>query len=72
MTFDRISVNPDMMGGLPCLKGVAIPVASVAAMVSMGMTVEDILDEMPGITTEDVSQALQYAALAARERAHSF
>ncbi|HBW18499.1 MAG: DUF433 domain-containing protein [Streptosporangiaceae bacterium] len=68
MTFERITTNPDVMGGLPCIRGLRFPVATVVAMVADGMTVEQILAEHPDLTREDVREALLYAAEAVRER----
>jgi uncharacterized protein (DUF433 family) len=68
VTFERITTNPDVMGGLPCIRGLRFPVATVVAMVADGMTVEQILAEHPDLTREDVREALRYAAEAVRER----
>ncbi len=68
MTFERITTNPDVMGGLPCIRGLRFPVATVVAMVADGMTVEQILAEHPDLAREDVREALLYAAEAVRER----
>lgn len=68
MTFERITTNPDVMGGLPCIRGLRFPVATVVAMVADEMTVEQILAEHPDLTREDVREALLYAAEAVRER----
>ena len=56
------------MGGVPCLRGLRIPVASVVAMVADGMTEAEILAAYPDLQREDISEALQYAAEAVRER----
>lgn len=56
------------MGGLPCIRGLRFPVATVVAMVADGMTVEQILAEHPDLAREDVREALLYAAEAVRER----
>jgi uncharacterized protein (DUF433 family) len=68
MTFSRITTDPDMMGGQPCIRGMRMPVATVVAMVADGMTVSEIIAEHPDLTPEDVREALQYAAEAVRER----
>lgn len=67
MNFDRITSDPDL-GGVPCIRGLRIPVATVVGMVADGMTVEEILDAYPDLEAEDVGQALHYAAEAVRER----
>lgn len=56
------------MGGLPCIRGFRIPVSTVVAMVADGMTVSEILADLPDLEAEDVAEALRYAAEAVRER----
>jgi uncharacterized protein (DUF433 family) len=68
VTFQRITVDADVMGGVPCLRGLRIPVATVVAMVADGMTTGEILAELPDLTAEDVTEALRFAALALLER----
>ena len=67
MTFERITVEPDKMGGQPCIRGLQIPVATVV-MVPDGMSPEQIVDELPDLEMADVAEALRYAAEALRER----
>jgi uncharacterized protein (DUF433 family) len=69
MAFERITVEADKMGGIPCIRGLRMPVATVVAMVADGMTVEEILADFPELEPEDVRAALLYAAEAVRERA---
>jgi len=68
MTFQRITVNPHQMGGVPCLRGLRIPVATVVGMVADGMSDERILRAYPDLTGDDIREALRYAAEAVRER----
>jgi uncharacterized protein (DUF433 family) len=68
MTFDRITVRADQMGGVPCIRGLRIPVATVVGMVADGMTREEILAAYPDLEPADIEQALRYAADAVRER----
>jgi uncharacterized protein (DUF433 family) len=68
MNFTRITVEPDKMGGVPCIRGLRIPVATVVGMVADGMSEEEILKAYPDLETEDIHQALHYAAEAVRER----
>lgn len=68
MRFPRITVEPNQMGGVPCIRGLRIPVASVVGMVADGMAAEDILHAFPDLEREDVREALRYAAEAVRER----
>lgn len=68
MTWTRITVNPNQMGGVPCLRSLRIPVATVVGMVAEGMTNEEILRAYPDMVEEDIREALAYAAEAVRER----
>ncbi len=68
MRFDRITTDPDQMGGLPCMRGLRIPVAAVVDMVAEGMTVAEIIGNYPDLEPEDVEEALHYAAESVRER----
>jgi uncharacterized protein (DUF433 family) len=68
MNFTRITVEPDKMGGVPCIRGLRIPVATVVGMVADGMSEKEILKAYPDLETEDIRQALHYAAEAVRER----
>jgi len=68
MRFDRITVDPRQMAGVPCIRGLRIPVATVVGMVADGMTVEEILGAYPDLEREDVREALRYAAEALTER----
>ena len=67
-TFTRITVDPSQMGGLPCIRGLRIPVATVVGMVADGMAEAEILSAYPDLEVEDVREALRYAAEAVRER----
>lgn len=68
MSFERITVDPDKMAGQPCIRGLRIPVATVVTMVADGMTVDEIVEELPELEPADVAEALRYAAAAVRER----
>jgi uncharacterized protein (DUF433 family) len=68
MKFTRITVNPRQMDGVPCLRGLRIPVATVVAMIADGMTEAEILAAYPDLQREDITEALHYAAEAVRER----
>lgn len=68
MRYDRITVEPDKMGGVPCIRGLRVPVATVVGMVAEGMTNEEILAAYPYLEADDIRQALEYAAEAVRER----
>ena len=68
MKFRRITVDPQQMGGVPCIRGLRIPVATVVGMMADGMTAKDILAAYPDLEGDDIPEALQYAADAVRER----
>ena len=68
MDYDRITVNPHQMGGVPCIRGLRIPVATVVSMVAEGMTTDEILAAYPDLEAQDIQQSLFYAAEAVRER----
>ncbi len=68
MTFDRITVDPDLMGGAPTISGLRIPVATVVSMVADGMTADEICADLPDLSPADVTEALRYAAETVRER----
>jgi uncharacterized protein (DUF433 family) len=68
MKFSRITIDPRQMDGVPCIRGLRIPVATVVGMVADGMTREEILKAYPDLKAKDVEEALRYAAEAVRER----
>jgi uncharacterized protein (DUF433 family) len=68
MKFTRITVNPRQMGGVPCIRGLRIPVATIVGMVADGMTEAEILKAYPDLEADDIHEALHYAAEAVRER----
>ncbi len=67
MRFQRISVNPDQMGGVPCVRGPRIPVATVVSMIADGITEDDILKAYPDLEREDIRESLMSAAETVRE-----
>ena len=69
MRFTRITVDAHQMRGVPCIRGLRIPVATIVSMVSEGMTEAEILEAYPDLTFEDIREALRYAAEALQERA---
>jgi uncharacterized protein (DUF433 family) len=68
MTYQRITVDADQMGGVPCIRGMRIPVATVVGMVADAMTTAEILAAFPDLEAGDVTEALRYAAEAVQER----
>jgi uncharacterized protein (DUF433 family) len=68
MSFARITVDPKQMDGVPCIRRLRIPVATVVGMIADGMTEEEILHAFPDLEGDDIREALRYAAEAVRER----
>lgn len=68
MKFKRITVRANQMDGVPCIRGLRIPVATVVGMVAEGMKEKEILGAYPDLEREDIREALLYAAEAVRER----
>ena len=68
MRFTRITINPHQMGGVPCIRGLRIPVATVVDMVADRLSEAEILEDFPDLEPEDIREALLYAAEAVRER----
>jgi uncharacterized protein (DUF433 family) len=68
MTFERITTDPEVLGGVPCIRGLRVPVATVVGMLTDGITVEEVLADFPYLEPDDIAEALRYAAEAVRER----
>ena len=64
MAFQRITIDHEIMAGVPCIRSTRIPVVSIVAMVAERMTTEQIVADYPQLTPEDVEEALRYAAAA--------
>jgi uncharacterized protein (DUF433 family) len=60
--FDRITFDPNILGGKACIRGMRIPVSLVVNLVAHGMSVADIVAEYPDLVEDDIAQALKYAA----------
>ncbi len=67
-TLDRITQDPAVMGGKPCIRGMRVTVGTVVGQIGAGRTIEAILDDYPYLEREDIAQALRYAAWRAEER----
>lgn len=61
-------MNPKQMGGVPCIRGLRIPVATVVGMTANGMTPDEVVRELPPLDLEDVAAALRFAADAVADR----
>jgi uncharacterized protein (DUF433 family) len=68
VAFERIAIDHRVMGGVPCIRGTRIPVATVVGMVADGMSTQEIVADFPQLSAEDVQDALRYAAAAVDER----
>jgi uncharacterized protein (DUF433 family) len=68
MQFTRITIDPQRMAGVPCIRDLRIPVATVVEMVAEGMEAAEILRAYPDLEQEDIRESLQFAAEAVRER----
>lgn len=68
MHFTRITVNPAQMGGVPCIRGLRIPVATVVGMIADGMSATEVIAELPDLDGDDIREALHFAAEAVREQ----
>ena len=64
----RITFNPEVMGGKPCIRGIRITVGTVVGLVASGKTVDEVLADYPYLEQEDILEALSYAAWRAGER----
>jgi len=67
MKFTRITVRADQLDGEPCIRGLRIPVSAVVGLVAQGLSREEIAGLYPDLDSEDISEALRFAAAAVRE-----
>jgi uncharacterized protein (DUF433 family) len=66
--FTRITQNPAVMGGKPCIRGVRVTVGMIVGQIGAGWSIEQLLADYPYLLREDVLEALRYAAWRAQER----
>ena len=64
--LDRITLNPEVMGGKPCIRGMRVTVGMIVGEIGAGQSIEDLLADYPYLEREDIMQALQYAAWLAK------
>ena len=64
----RITFNPEVMGGKPCIRGLRVTVGTIVGLVASGKTVDEVLADYPYLEREDILEALSYAAWRAEER----
>jgi len=61
-TLDRITQNPAVMGGKPCIRGMRVTVGMIVGQIGAGISIEELLSDYPYLERDDIMQALQYAA----------
>ena len=66
--FSRITQNPEVMGGKPCIRGMRVTVGMIVGQIGAGRSVDDLLADYPYLERDDVLEALRYAAWRAQER----
>ena len=72
MKFERITTDPKVFGGKPCVRGLRFPVSRLLGLLAAGQTPEEILSSYPYLEAEDIQAAIQYAALLADEQVVEF
>jgi uncharacterized protein (DUF433 family) len=66
--FTRITQNPAVMGGKPCIRGLRVTVGVIVGQIGAGRTVDELLADYPYLEREDIPEALRYAAWRAQQR----
>lgn len=70
--FDRITFDPQIMGGRACIRGMRVTVSLVVSLVANGMNNREIIEAYPYLEEADIQACLKYAAFLANEEIHSF
>jgi uncharacterized protein (DUF433 family) len=65
--LDRITFDPNVMGGKPCIRGMRVTVGTIVGLIASGSTPEEILADYPYLEAEDITAALSYAAWRSEE-----
>ena len=60
--LERITIDPEVMGGQPCIRGLRIPVSLIIRLIASGKKMERIIEDYPELEEEDLRQSLEYAA----------
>jgi uncharacterized protein (DUF433 family) len=68
MSSGRITIDPNQMGGLPCIRGMRVTVSAIVGQLAAGRTIDEVLGDYPYIERADVLAALEFAAAAVSER----
>jgi len=69
--FDRITFDPQIMGGHACIRGMRIPVSVIVGQIAHGAPFEEILEGYPDLEREDIQQAIEYAAWLTQEQVYN-
>ena len=72
MTFQRITIDPEVCGGKPCIRGLRFPVSRLLGLLAAGETPESILENYPYLELGDIQEALSYGAFLADEQVIEF
>lgn len=72
MKFERITVDPNVCTGKPCIRGLRFPVSRLLGLLAFGETKESILNAYPYLEAEDIEEALRYAAYLSEEETMEF
>ena len=72
MTFKRVTINPNICGGKPIIRGLRFPVSRLLGLLAAGETTDSILESYPYLEKEDITEVLQYAAFLADEQVIEF
>jgi uncharacterized protein (DUF433 family) len=67
-TFTRVTQDPAVMGGKPCIRGLRVTVGMIVSQIGAGRSIEELLADYPYLERDDVLEALRYAAWRAQER----
>jgi uncharacterized protein (DUF433 family) len=68
MSFERVTIDPARMRGLPCIRDTRMTVSAVLGQLAAGRSIEQVLDDYPYLEKDDVLAALEFAAAAVQER----
>jgi uncharacterized protein (DUF433 family) len=66
--LDRITQEPTVMGGKPCIRGLRVTVGMIVGQIAAGQSIDEVLSDYPYLEREDIIQALRYAAWRSEER----
>ncbi len=72
MKFERITIDPEICTGKPCIRGLRFPVSRLLGLLASGDTREEILNQFPYLETEDIEEVLRYAAWLAEDEVVEF